>query len=141
MGTKNNPGRFDCYASAEPNEPMFILLARDEKAPALVRQWVATRAMRDQSKANDAKAREALACAEAMETWQKERTGRVYLSACPAVGTRVCYETRVGSNILRGEVIQGIPGRFPREEGRVDVRWDGGHIGLPDWCDLWKEAP
>lgn len=29
MGTKNNPGAFDCYANAEPDEPMFVLLARD----------------------------------------------------------------------------------------------------------------
>jgi hypothetical protein len=29
MGTKSNPGPFDCYAKAEPDEPMFVLLARD----------------------------------------------------------------------------------------------------------------
>ena len=39
MGTKNNPGRFDCYANAEPDEEMFILLARDWDAPALVEAW------------------------------------------------------------------------------------------------------
>ena len=33
MGTKNNPGQFDCYRNAEPDEPMFVLLARDERAP------------------------------------------------------------------------------------------------------------
>ena len=25
MGTKNEPGEFDCYAAAEPDEPMFII--------------------------------------------------------------------------------------------------------------------
>lgn len=30
MGTKNNPGEFDCYANAAPDEPMFILLGRDQ---------------------------------------------------------------------------------------------------------------
>ena len=28
MGTKNNPGRFDCYGNAEPDEPIFVLLGR-----------------------------------------------------------------------------------------------------------------
>ena len=26
MGTKNNPGKFDCYANAKPDEPLFVLL-------------------------------------------------------------------------------------------------------------------
>ncbi|HAW11807.1 MAG TPA: aspartate decarboxylase, partial [Chloroflexi bacterium] len=29
MGTKNNPGKFDCYDDAHPDEPMFVLLGRD----------------------------------------------------------------------------------------------------------------
>jgi len=28
MATKKNPGEFDCYANAGPDEPMFVLLAR-----------------------------------------------------------------------------------------------------------------
>lgn len=39
MGTKNNPGNFDCYSHAAPDEPMFILLGRDPLAGALVRLW------------------------------------------------------------------------------------------------------
>jgi hypothetical protein len=39
MGTKNKPWNFDCYASAEPDEPMFVLLARDPLAPFLVSIW------------------------------------------------------------------------------------------------------
>lgn len=26
MGSKNNPGKYDCYEAADPDEPMFILL-------------------------------------------------------------------------------------------------------------------
>lgn len=37
MGTKNNPGRYDCYANAEPDEPMFVLLGHDRHAATLVR--------------------------------------------------------------------------------------------------------
>lgn len=43
MGTKNNPGKFDCYEAADPDEPMFVLLARDASAPHLVRLWAAVR--------------------------------------------------------------------------------------------------
>ena len=72
MGTKNNPAPFDCYANAEPDEPMFVLLARDESAPALVRSWVQQRRRRKGWPAgqHDAKALEALACADAMEAWR-----------------------------------------------------------------------
>jgi hypothetical protein len=65
MGTKNKPAAFDCYANAEPDEPMFVLLARDEKAPHLVREWVLMRGKAD------AKAVEAAACADAMDVWRK----------------------------------------------------------------------
>jgi hypothetical protein len=39
MGTKKDPGNHDCYAKAAPDEPMFILLARDPIAPLLIRIW------------------------------------------------------------------------------------------------------
>lgn len=44
MGTKNNPGNYDCYANADPDEPMFILLGRDALAPSLVDIWAMIRA-------------------------------------------------------------------------------------------------
>lgn len=43
MGTKNAPGPVDCYANAEPDEPMFVLLARDPDAPQLLRAWATLR--------------------------------------------------------------------------------------------------
>lgn len=79
MGTKNNPGRFDCYAKADPNEPIFILLARDPLAPALVRLWAHVRRVYDQangqkiSAANSDKYFEAQECADQMEFWQQKR--------------------------------------------------------------------
>lgn len=39
MGTKHNPGKYDCYAKAEPDEPLFTLLARDEMASDFVSLW------------------------------------------------------------------------------------------------------
>jgi hypothetical protein len=44
MGTKLEPGKFDCYANAEPDEPMFVLLGRDALAPSLVNIWAMIRA-------------------------------------------------------------------------------------------------
>jgi hypothetical protein len=43
MATKNNPGRFDCYAAARPDEQMFTLLERDPMAPYLVAIWAQLR--------------------------------------------------------------------------------------------------
>lgn len=39
MGTKTDPGPFNCLAAAEPDEPIFILLGRDPHAHVAVRRW------------------------------------------------------------------------------------------------------
>jgi hypothetical protein len=70
MGTKNNPGTFDCYKDAEPDEPMFVLLVRDPIAPPLVRQWAERRRL---THGHSAKVKEAIACANAMEEWRAKR--------------------------------------------------------------------
>lgn len=43
MGTKNNPGRFDCDNRALPDEPTFTLLARDPDFHRLVMKWAKRR--------------------------------------------------------------------------------------------------
>lgn len=43
MGTRTNPGRFDCHAAALPDEPLFTLLARDPLAGFLVSIWASVR--------------------------------------------------------------------------------------------------
>ena len=84
MGTKNDPGDFDCYANAEPDEPMFVLLARDPLAPELVRRWAdeyedrkaeTVERLSPQWEPVRAKAAEARACADAMKRWKEERDG------------------------------------------------------------------
>lgn len=89
MGTKNNPGKFDCYENAEPDEPMFTLLGRDPVAPFLVSLWAKVR-MADAEAAfavfqkmrntlipkydaspDVAKACEAMDCSAAMFEWRK----------------------------------------------------------------------
>ena len=70
MGTKNNPGEYDCYENAEPDEPMFVLLARDRHAVALVWFWYILRMMDGE----DAKVvAEAAQCGESMLKWRKEK--------------------------------------------------------------------
>lgn len=39
MGTKNNPGMFDCLAKLAPDEPYFVLRAQDALAAELVELW------------------------------------------------------------------------------------------------------
>lgn len=43
MGTKRNPGEYDCYAAALPDEPIAHLLARDPDAPDTLRHWAQRR--------------------------------------------------------------------------------------------------
>jgi len=69
MGTKANPAPFDCYANAADDEPMFILLARDKHAPALVWLWSVLRELDDEDPAKVAEARR---CVEAMVMWARE---------------------------------------------------------------------
>lgn len=66
MGTKNNPGQYDCYEKAMPDEPMFVLLARDPLAPILVNLWADLTAARGKPD----KTAEARACADAMVQWK-----------------------------------------------------------------------
>lgn len=70
MGTKNNPGEYDCYANADDDEPMFVLLGRDRHAPALVEAWAQAREREGEDAAIVAEAR---ACAEAMRAFRVER--------------------------------------------------------------------
>ncbi len=90
MGTKANPGKFDCYAAAGDDEPLFVLLARDPFAIGLVLIWSSLRIGEEQTARNQFedllrdmasrgsddrqrdidKAFEALDCAKTMFTWR-----------------------------------------------------------------------
>lgn len=76
MATKNDPGVFDCYAAAEPDEPMFVLLARDVGAPILVESWALNRLdeidARRRPETDRRQAEEALLCAQNMRRWRRE---------------------------------------------------------------------
>ena len=71
MGTKNNPGDFDCYAEAGDDEPVFVLLARDPVAASVVRYWVERRELKTLgTDAEVSKRNDALKCADEMEKWR-----------------------------------------------------------------------
>ena len=81
MGTKRNPGRYDCYAEAAPDEPLFVLRSTDRSAPDTVRHWADSYELRKQlenaagngpgqlTARQQAKVDEARECASAMERW------------------------------------------------------------------------
>lgn len=69
MSTKDNPGAFDYYAKAAPDEPMFVLLARDVVAPNIILAWIEARSKRVSSTDVEQIA-EALECAAAMIRWR-----------------------------------------------------------------------
>ena len=73
MGTKNKPGAYDCYANAEPDEPMFVLLARDIRAPYVVEMWCALAEMKGTDPKKIAEARE---CAQKMREWRDAQKKR-----------------------------------------------------------------
>lgn len=66
---KNSPSKFDCYANAAPDEPMFVLLARDPSAPLLVELWAL---IREKLGSDAEKIEEARGCATAMHNWLAE---------------------------------------------------------------------
>ena len=70
MGTKANPGKFDCYAAADEHEPLFVLRAKDPAAPELVRDWALQRIKK--RKKIDSKVMEAIQCAEDMEKCRED---------------------------------------------------------------------
>ena len=76
MGTKENPGIYDCYGRAMPDEPMFTLLGRDPDAPSLVSEWADKREAdvhAGRRPPEDLKAvEEARECARRMRTWREE---------------------------------------------------------------------
>lgn len=85
MGTKNSPGEYDCYAHALPDEPIFVLLGRDEKAPYAVRKWARRHRL---DKGDTPKYREAMKLARDMEKWRVENAKRIAEAKRPAKETR-----------------------------------------------------
>lgn len=149
MGTKLNPGKFDCHASAGADEPLFTLLARDPLAPFLTSIWAAVRAgdfemaeavftgmMRrvagqyyddpDMDKSG-----EALTCSAEMFQWKK-----VYDAASAEQQRRMKTPDRRSLSGVR-------PPRYPLPTPRCNVRACAGTSAVACWlgpsrCSRYK---
>lgn len=84
MGTKLLPGEFDVYSSLLPDEPFFVIAARDRSAPEMLRIWARKRResvtasdgpFSEEDKEDLRKATEADACADDMVIWRRENEG------------------------------------------------------------------
>lgn len=82
MGTKTNPGKFDCHAKAEADEPVFTLIGRDPSAGFMVRAWanhreyMIYRGMLKDTPQEREKIAEARLCAARMDEFYERRNGR-----------------------------------------------------------------
>ena len=80
MGTKANPGDFDCYANAMPDEPMFVLLARDPDFCRLVREWARRRELDidcgERPESDIVMVEEARQCATDGQKWRRRNFGK-----------------------------------------------------------------
>jgi len=70
------PSKFDGWMRAETDEPTFTLLARDRRAPGVVKQWAYERerdiATGRKPESDREMVAEARRIAKAMETWHAE---------------------------------------------------------------------
>jgi hypothetical protein len=75
VASKLHPGEFDCYAKAEPDEPLFTLLARDQDAATVVKLWAFLRKQQIElgirPESDRAQVSEAMRCATEMEIWHR----------------------------------------------------------------------
>lgn len=80
MGTKDKPAKFDCYSNALPDEPVFVLLARDPSVPELIEAWAGGRlydiAVGKRPQSDMAMVEEAQDCAKAMRAWRQSNNGK-----------------------------------------------------------------
>jgi hypothetical protein len=80
MATKSNPGKFDCYKTALPDEPMFVLLARDPDFSRLVREWMHRRhrdiLCGDRPDTDIELVQQAGQCAMDGENWRRRNLGK-----------------------------------------------------------------
>jgi hypothetical protein len=111
MATKNNPGRYDCYKNAHPDEPYFMLLGRDATAPLIVLAWIA---LRLRCGFNDPEQlQEAFACAVAMQAWAIERCDKrslVSRAKAKAIALVTEFASSAFSDAMAAEIEEKLDG-------------------------------
>jgi hypothetical protein len=108
MASKNNPGAYDCYQNAEPDEPLFVLLGRDKHAPALVWLWAVLRELDGEDPAKVAEARE---CVDDMIEWGTIR-GKKMCGLGVAALAAVMELVRSANSVSRKAIESALAGDF-----------------------------
>lgn len=112
MGTKNNPGSYDCYANAEDDEPMFTLLARDASAPDVVEAWATRREnlinIGVKPESDRLMVAEARQCAEEMRSWRETKKGEKK-TALVAAGAKITCENGHVIGEVRASIDHSLP--------------------------------
>jgi hypothetical protein len=120
MGTKNNPGKFDCFAAAEPDEPFFTLLGRDPCAPFVIAFWVEMR--KAMGKTSEEKLAEADRCADEMARWAGSK-GKDIVAAAKAMRAAIEASARELERVMP---VAGSVLRDPGPDDAVDDEPSGG---------------
>jgi len=134
MGTKNNPGKYDCYSRAEPDEPVFVLLGRDPIASLTVTLW---RAIRIELNESDEKIAEARDCALAMEEWARSK-GKDVEAAFEAFKRALMKIDGERERVRELEALCGRAADVIAEQVSINVA-DGGLRGRQELDDLVRE--
>jgi hypothetical protein len=135
MATKANPGKYDCYENAAPDEPMFVLLARDRHAPALVALWAVMRELYGEDAEKVAEARQ---CCVDMIAWAVEHDRKI--DGYGAVTLAGVFELIrcANSSLKSGEwkndptpdaFVRGLLGRTEIDTGKADGEAKTGGAG------------
>lgn len=123
MGTKNNPGVFDCYANAEPDEPMFVLLGRDRHAALLVNLWAF---LRNAEGEDPSKVTEAFMCADAMVNYRAQlKPGEIPAGIRSGVEALVALAQSIGT-VVTVDQVPLQPLAMGNYQHRVHVRFARG---------------
>jgi hypothetical protein len=106
MGTKNNPGPYNCYAHAEPDEPIFVLRGKDPAAHIVVAFWAAlSKQLHNQS---EEKMMEASKTAAEMRKWAESKGKEVLVETARALV----------ENVATIDIVMDDVARIAREEAR-----------------------
>lgn len=147
MGTKLIPGEFDAISAALPDEPYFVLLARDNSAPEMLHQWADRRRKRVHEEAGSEytdrqvldlrKCTEADACADDMRIWRAANEGRWRLEPGSRRARRG-YPTSEETDEICNATVKaignafGIPSQF--HSSRITLENVAGRpLGSPDF--------
>lgn len=137
MGTKQKPSRFDCYANAMPDEPIFVLLGRDVEAPSVIEYWADRRwrrLKRTNINANDqAMIDEANEIAQAMRDWRASHSPEAWRTYVPETSLNTFSADSMAFAILKDILVHVF-----ENDGNVSEHFDRYRPKLAEVIQKWK---